>query len=154
MSLKYVILAAAIVTQAATPAPPAANDATRPFTRIQLHDQFWSEGANAGDLNRDGVKDIVAGPWWWEGPDFKKRHEYYPATTTFELKLGPMTTVTVPGFEGTLGKENKYSNNFFAWILDFNQDALRVLTDRLGRTQTASLQKELLNGISLIVNRR
>ena len=27
------------------------------------------------------------------------------------------------------------------------QDALRVLTDRLGRTQTASLQKELLNGI-------
>ena len=35
-----------------------------------------------------------------------------------------------------------------------NQDALRVLTDRLGRTQTASLQKELLNGISLIVNRR
>ena len=122
MSLKYIVLAAAIVAQAATQAPPPATDASRTFTRIQLHDQFWSEGANAGDLNRDGVPDLIAGPWWWEGPDFKKRHEYYPATTTFELKLGPMTTVTVPGFEGTLGKENKYSNNFFAWAVDFNKD--------------------------------
>ena len=122
MSLKHIVLAAALVAQAATQAPPPATDAARAFTRIQLHDQFWSEGANAGDLNRDGIKDIIAGPWWWEGPDFKKRHEYYPATTTFELKLGPMTTVTVPGFEGTLGRENKYSNNFFAWALDFNKD--------------------------------
>jgi VCBS repeat protein/FG-GAP repeat protein len=122
MNCKYILFAGALLAQAAAPAPPQANDATRPFTRIQLHDQFWSEGANAGDLNRDGVQDIIAGPWWWEGPDFKKRHEYYPATTTFELKLGPMTTVAVPGFEGTLGKENKYSNNFFAWPLDFNRD--------------------------------
>jgi hypothetical protein len=122
MNLKHIVLATALVAQAAAQAPPPATDAARPFTRIQLHDQFWSEGANAGDLNRDGVPDLIAGPWWWEGPDFKKRHEYYPATTTFELKLGPMTTVTVPGFEGTLGKENKYSNNFFAWALDFNKD--------------------------------
>jgi hypothetical protein len=92
------------------------------FTRIQLSDQFWSEGANAGDLNHDGVKDLISGPYWWEGPEFKTRHEYYPATTTFQLKLGPMTTVTVPGFEGTLGKENKYSDNFFAWAYDFNKD--------------------------------
>jgi hypothetical protein len=92
------------------------------FTRLQLSDQFWSEGATFGDLNNDKVNDIVSGPWWWEGPDFKKRHEYYPATTTFQLKLGPMTEVTVPGFEGTLGRENKYSNNFFAWVYDFNKD--------------------------------
>src|SRR5256885_8761809 len=32
------------------------------FKKIQLHDQFWSEGANFGDLNNDGVNDIVAGP--------------------------------------------------------------------------------------------
>ena len=38
------------------------------------------------------------------------------------LKLGPKTTVTVPGFEGALGKENKYSDNFFAWAHDFNKD--------------------------------
>lgn len=100
----------------------AAAQELHTFRRIQLSDQFWSEGANAGDLNRDGVSDVVAGPWWWEGPDFQKRHEYYPATATFELKLGPMTTVTVPGFEGTLGRENKYSDNFFVWTYDFNRD--------------------------------
>jgi hypothetical protein len=92
------------------------------FKRIQLHDQFWSEGANFGDLNNDGKNDLIAGPWWWEGPEFKTRHEYYPATTTFKLKLGPMTTVTVPGFEGTLGNKNTYSDNFFAWAVDFNKD--------------------------------
>ena len=92
------------------------------FKKIQLHDQFWSEGANFGDLNRDGVNDFIAGPWWWEGPDFKKRHEYYPAKTTFDLKLGPLTTVKVPGFEGTLGNKNTYSDNFFVWVLDFNKD--------------------------------
>src|SRR5919108_6599047 len=100
----------------------SSREAVNPSTRLQLSDQFWSEGANAGDLNNDGVKDIVSGPYWWEGPAFTTRHEYYPATTTFQLKLGPMTTVTVPGFEGTLGKENKYSDNFFAWTYDFNKD--------------------------------
>lgn len=105
-----------------TSAAPPAADGVHTFTRIQLSDQFWSEGANFGDLNNDGANDIISGPWWWEGPAFKRRHEYYPATATFKLKLGPMTTVDVPGFEGTLGKENKYSNNFFAWALDFNKD--------------------------------
>lgn len=94
----------------------------RTFKRIQLHDQFWSEGANFGDLNNDGKADMIAGPWWWEGPDFTKRHEFTPATQTFDLKLGPMTAVKVPGFEGTLGHANTYSDNFFAWAVDFNKD--------------------------------
>ena len=110
-------IALAVITATA----PRAQQQPSGFTKIQLHDQFWSEGANAGDLNNDGVKDIIAGPWWWPGPDFKTRHEYYPATTTFQLK-GAETTVTVPGFEGFLGRENKYSNNFFAWAHDFNKD--------------------------------
>ena len=33
-----------------------------------------------------------------------------------------MTAITVPGFEGSLGKENKYSNNFFVLVHDFNSD--------------------------------
>ncbi|HVR74896.1 MAG TPA: VCBS repeat-containing protein [Planctomycetota bacterium] len=94
----------------------------RTFRKITLHDQFWSEGATFGDLNRDGKNDIVAGPWWWEGPDFKTRHEIYPADKSFELKLGPLTAVKVPGFHGVLGKENHYSDNFFAFIRDFNAD--------------------------------
>ncbi len=109
------------------PTEGAAPDGPRPFTRIQLSDQFWSEGANFADLNNDGKNDIISGPWWWEGPDFQKRHEYYPPTTTFKLKLGPMTTIEVPGFEGGLGKENTYSDNFFVWPYDFNKDGWKDL---------------------------
>ena len=105
----------------AGPDPARAQD-LHTFTRMQLSDQFWSEGANAGDLNNDGVSDVISGPWWWEGPDYSKRHEFYPATTTFQLKLGPLTTLTVPGFEGTLGRDNKYSDNFFVWPYDFDRD--------------------------------
>jgi hypothetical protein len=100
----------------------AGAEELRTFKRIQLHDQFWSEGATFGDLNKDGKNDIIAGPWWWEGPDFTKRHEYAPATQTFELALGPQTKVTVPGFEGALGRQNTYSQNFFAYTYDFNKD--------------------------------
>ncbi len=92
------------------------------FKRIQLSDQFWCEGASFGDLNNDGINDVISGPWWWEGPDFKKRHEIYAPTATFQLKLGPMTSVTVPGFEGGLGSQNAYSDNFFVWVYDFNHD--------------------------------
>ncbi|MBL9139256.1 MAG: VCBS repeat-containing protein [Verrucomicrobiales bacterium] len=102
--------------------PRAHSEELLSFTRIPLHDQFWSEGANAGDLDRDGIPDIVAGPWWWKGPDYKVRTEYYPATTTFALKLGPSTSIQVPGFEGTLGRENRYSDNFFVWTRDFDGD--------------------------------
>lgn len=107
---------------ATAPAGPAAEE-LRTFKRIQLSDQFWGEGANVADLNRDGANDIISGPYWWEGPDFATRHEYYPPAATFQLKLGPLTTVKVPGFEGTLGRENKYSDNFFVFPYDFNADA-------------------------------
>ena len=116
------VLATAFVLAVGGSVHLAEGQDVRAFKRIQLNDQFWSEGATFGDLNNDGVNDIVSGPWWWEGPEFAKRHEYYPATTTFRLKLGPVTTVEVPGFEGALGKENKYSNNFFAFVHDFNGD--------------------------------
>lgn len=91
------------------------------FEKSQLTDQFWAEGANFGDFNKDGKMDVVGGPYWWEGPDFKKRHEYYPATKTFELKDGTASK-TIPGFPGALGKTNAYSDNFFAFTHDFNKD--------------------------------
>ncbi|MGV3773254.1 MAG: FG-GAP repeat domain-containing protein [Verrucomicrobiales bacterium] len=92
------------------------------FKRIQLSDQFWGEGANFADINKDGANDIISGPWWYQGPDFKRKHEIYAPRTTFNLKLGPFTTVAVPGFEGTLGNKNTYSDNFFVWPHDFNKD--------------------------------
>lgn len=98
------------------------------FKKIQLSDQFWSEGATFGDFNHDGLKDIVSGPYWWEGPDFKKRHEYDATQARTSsggkapFKLGPLTQISVPGFEGALGHNNAYSDNFFAFAYDFNQD--------------------------------
>jgi hypothetical protein len=63
------------------------------FKQTQLTDKFWSEGATFGDLNRDGKPDIASGPYWYEGPDFTKRHEYYPATTTSLKKDGTEQTI-------------------------------------------------------------
>ncbi|MFO1458370.1 MAG: VCBS repeat-containing protein [Verrucomicrobiota bacterium] len=100
----------------------AADPVLHTFKRQQLSDQFWCEGASFADFNRDGVNDIVSGPWWYEGPGFTNRHELYAPTATFTLPLGPMTSVTVPGFEGALGTRNTYSDNFFAFPRDFNGD--------------------------------
>src|SRR5213079_1119317 len=92
------------------------------FKKIQLTDKFWCEGANFGDFNHDAKMDIVSGPYWYEGPDFKKRHEYYPATQTFKKKNADGQETTIEGFEGALGAENTYSDNFFAFTYDFNGD--------------------------------
>src|SRR6059058_1456374 len=102
----------------ASPADPSIHS----FKKTQLTDKFWSEGATLGDLNRDGKPDIISGPYWYEGPDFKKRHEYYPATNTFQLKQPDGSVKAIQGFEGALGVNNAYSDNFFAFSYDFNKD--------------------------------
>ncbi|MBK7644613.1 MAG: Dabb family protein [Planctomycetes bacterium] len=45
--------------------------------RAGLTNEFLCEGANFADIDKDGHNDIVAGPYWWEGPRFDKRHEIY-----------------------------------------------------------------------------
>jgi hypothetical protein len=93
------------------------------FKKLHLDKHYWSEGAAFGDLNRDGRPDAVSGPYWWEGPDFKKRHEIYPATVTFTLKKPDGSEEVIPGFEGGLGRKNSYSgDNFFSFVHDFNGD--------------------------------
>lgn len=71
------------------------------FERQQLTNVYYSEGANAGDLNNDGKPDIVYGPHWYEGPDFKTKHEIY-----------------APKAQNREG----YADHFFHWIYDFNGD--------------------------------
>lgn len=71
------------------------------FERKQLTNQYYSEGANAGDINGDGKPDIVSGPYWYEGPDFTKKHEIYPAKPQ---------------------NREGYADNFFCWVYDFNGD--------------------------------
>ncbi len=93
------------------------------FKKLHLDEFYWSEGANFGDLNRDGSPDAISGPYWWEAPAFTKRHELYPPATTFALKQADGSEVKVPGFEGAKGTKNAYSgDNFFSFVYDFNQD--------------------------------
>ena len=71
------------------------------FRKTQLSDQFFSEGANIGDFNHDGDMDIVSGPYWYAGPKFTERHEYYKPEP-HDIK--------------------GYSKNFFAFTHDVNGD--------------------------------
>ena len=83
-------------------APALAQEYTlHTFERQQLTDVYYSEGANAGDLNGDGKPDVVYGPYWFEGPDFKTKHEIYPAKPQ---------------------NREGYADNFFHWVYDFNGD--------------------------------
>jgi len=79
----------------------AADAPTRTFRKIQMSDKFFAEGAAIGDFNKDGHADVVAGPFWFAGPDFAKQHVYSP-----------------PKPFDPLG----YSDNFFAFTHDLNAD--------------------------------
>jgi hypothetical protein len=57
---------------AATPVGEPALDAR--FLKVTLHRDFVCEGAAVGDIDRDGVADVVAGPDWYAGPSYLERH--------------------------------------------------------------------------------
>lgn len=67
----------------------------------KLSGDFYSEGATTGDFNQDGNPDVASGPFWYAGPDFKKSHQFY-AQDAFD--------------------PHGYSNNFFSFTDDFNDD--------------------------------
>lgn len=92
------------------------------FQKQVLSDEFWAEGAYIGDFNHDGKKDVVSGPFWYEGPSFQKRHAIYAADKTFKKKKADGTEVSVPGYEGGLGTNNAYSDNFLSYVYDLNGD--------------------------------
>jgi hypothetical protein len=71
------------------------------FRKVRLSGEFFSEGANFGDFNNNGVMDIASGPYWYEGPDFHKRHEIYPPKP-FDPR--------------------RYSDCFLVFVHDFNQN--------------------------------
>ncbi|HYD85735.1 MAG TPA: hypothetical protein VEA63_16825, partial [Opitutus sp.] len=93
----FVSLGAALIGLAAN-----AHAGVAPYRKIDLNQDFFAEGATFGDLNRDGKADAIAGPFWYEGPDFTRRHELYTPPAPFD-PLG-------------------YSNNFSAFVRDFNAD--------------------------------
>ena len=112
-------------THAALGAPEGGKpaDTLHTFTRHQLTDQFWGEGAAFGDFNKDGKMDVVSGPFWYEGPSFKERHAFMPADRVSKSKrFADGAPVEFPGFKGGLGNENEYSANFIAYTHDLNRD--------------------------------
>jgi Domain of Unknown Function (DUF1080)/FG-GAP-like repeat len=55
-------------------------EATSPkFRKQQLDSFYYSWSASAEDFNHDGIKDIVAGPYIYYGPDYTKSREIYLA---------------------------------------------------------------------------
>ncbi|MEZ6108407.1 MAG: VCBS repeat-containing protein, partial [Pirellulaceae bacterium] len=73
------------------------------FERQILTEEYYSEGIGWGDLSGDGSPDVVYGPHWYEGPDFTKAREIYPAKPQ---------------------NRQGYSDHFFHWVRDFNGDGL------------------------------
>ncbi|TWU32452.1 FG-GAP-like repeat-containing protein [Novipirellula artificiosorum] len=81
-----------------------ANPPSEPLTfhKQVLTDQYFCDGINSADFNRDGKPDIVAGPYWYEGPEFTIKHEFYPAKT--------------------FPREPSPSDSMFSYTWDFNGD--------------------------------
>ncbi|QDV22822.1 FG-GAP repeat domain-containing protein [Aureliella helgolandensis] len=76
-----------------------AQDVT--FERIQLSDQFYSEGGTLGDYNGDGNGDVAVGPWIYWGPTFTSKSRFY---------------------EGEAIDPIGYSENFLMYSGDVNED--------------------------------
>lgn len=84
-------------------AATAAGVAESPsFQKQILTTKYYCDGITTGEINRDGKPDIVAGPFWYAGPDFKTAHEFYPAR---EFPLPPSPT-----------------DSLFSYVHDFNGD--------------------------------
>ncbi|NND08717.1 MAG: VCBS repeat-containing protein [Saprospiraceae bacterium] len=77
------------------------SEALPSFEKMVLHDVFVSEGAAVADVNRDGIKDVLAGQYWFEGPDWTK-HAITP----------------LKEFDYTTG----YSDSFLNFSADVNGD--------------------------------
>ncbi len=87
---------------AAFPATPSLGADAPVFEKKILTDKYYCDGIETGDFNRDGKPDIVAGPFWYEGPDFEKKHEFRPA---LEFPTRPSPT-----------------DSMFSYVHDFNGD--------------------------------
>ena len=51
------------------------------FQVQRLNEFYHAWGADAGDINHDGILDLVSGPFAYLGPDYEARHEIYRSRT-------------------------------------------------------------------------
>jgi hypothetical protein len=71
------------------------------FKKHVLTRTFYSEGCAAADLNKDGKIDVIAGPFWYEAPDWKPHEIHEP---------------------GRFDPNKGYSQSFNNWTMDVNMD--------------------------------
>ncbi len=95
------LIGAILITYCACGTAKKEKDVEVTFKKHVLLDEFISEGVNVGDVNKDGQMDILAGPLWFEAPDWKS-HEIFP----------------VGDYDYTKG----YSDSFLNYTLDVNKD--------------------------------
>ena len=112
----FLVTGAVAVAAIISTNPPAL---TGKWEKQQLSRYFWSEGACSADVNGDGETDVLSGPYWFEGPDFKTTHTIYPATKSFQTG-----DEKLEGFEGGLGTKNTYSDNFISFTHDLSGDGI------------------------------
>jgi hypothetical protein len=72
------------------------------FEKLTLTDRYYCDGIATGDINGDGKLDVVAGPFWYAGPEFKDAHQFY--------QQQPFPTAPSP------------SNSMFSFVHDFSGD--------------------------------
>ena len=104
MRIAMVALLVACTHYAAAQAPPTASAPGRTvaFKKQVLTSNYYCDGIQSGDFNRDGHPDVVAGPYWYEGPAFAKAHAFYPAVA--------------------LPPEKSPSDSMFSFVYDFSGD--------------------------------
>jgi hypothetical protein len=67
------VAAALALTASLSPAAPTLRPGSSvTFQKITLTDQYLCDGITAADIDRDGHVDVIAGPYWYAGPDFRK----------------------------------------------------------------------------------
>lgn len=79
-----------------------AQESSTDFRRLQLTDRYYCDGITAGDIDGDGNMDVVAGPFWYAGPEFTDAHRIY--------EQDPLPTAPSP------------SNSMLSFVHDFSGD--------------------------------